>query len=68
MNELYLKGQNGVIMRPKKVKTEWKNIKFDINLWVYTHRLKKFADENGMSIRAAIRFIINQFFKDKPLY
>jgi len=55
-------------MRPKKVKAEWKNIKFDINLWVYNHRLKKFADENGMSIRAALRFIINQFFKDKPLY
>ncbi len=65
---LYLKGQKRVTMRPKRVKAEWKNIKFDINLWVYNHRLKKFADEHGMSIRAAIRYIINQFFKDKPLY
>jgi hypothetical protein len=52
----------------KKAKEEWKTIKFDLNMWVYTNRLAAFAKENGMSIRAALRFIINQFFKDKPLY
>lgn len=55
-------------MGSKKNKDEWKTIKFDINKWTYTNRLEAFAKDNGMSIRAAIRFIINQFFKDKPLY
>lgn len=35
-----------------------------LNTWVYG-RVKDFADENGMSVRAAIRFMINQFFKNK---
>jgi hypothetical protein len=55
-------------MGVKKNPEDWKTIKVDINMWTYTNRLAAFAKDNGMSIRAAIRFIINQFFKDKPLY
>jgi len=43
-----------------------KKIKFTLNLWLYG-RLKEYANENGMTISSAIRFIINQFFKNKPL-
>jgi len=44
-----------------------KVIKITINFWIYA-RLKEFAKENDMSIRGAIRYIINQFFKNKPEY
>jgi hypothetical protein len=43
-----------------------KFLKISINFWIYG-RLKTWAKENGMSVRAAIRFIINQFLKDKPI-
>lgn len=43
-----------------------KKIKFSLNTWLFG-KLKEYADENGMSVSAAIRFIINQFFKNKPL-
>lgn len=48
----------------KHNKDDWKEIKFTISKWVYLNKLKVFADENGLSIRGAIRFIINQFFKN----
>lgn len=41
-----------------------KEFLISLNLWIYG-RLKDFADENGMSVRAAVRYIINQFFKNK---
>jgi hypothetical protein len=41
-----------------------KKFGMSLNLWIYG-RVKEFADENGMSIRAAIRFMINQFFKNR---
>jgi len=41
-----------------------KKLKITINLWLY-EKLKNFAQENGMSVMAAVRFIINQFFKPK---
>jgi len=42
-----------------------KRFHIDLNFWIYG-KLKAFADENGMSIRASVRFIINQFFKSRP--
>lgn len=42
-----------------------KRFLIDINLWNYG-KLKSFAQENGMSVRAAVRYIINQFFKTRP--
>ena len=42
--------------------TNMKNFRISLNFWLYD-KLKVFADENGMSIVAAVRFIINQFFK-----
>jgi len=42
-----------------------KRFHIDLGLWLYG-KLKAFADENGMSIRAAVRYIINQFFKNRP--
>lgn len=33
-----------------------------LNWWLY-QKLKLYADDNGMSVSAAVRFIINQFFK-----
>lgn len=44
-----------------------KSFGISLNLWLYG-RVKQYAKENGMSVRSATRFIINQFFKDKPLY
>jgi macrodomain Ter protein organizer (MatP/YcbG family) len=44
-----------------------KKFGMSLNLFIYG-RLKQYAKENGMSIRSAIRYIINQFFKDKPFY
>lgn len=41
-----------------------KKFNIDLNLWLY-NRLKEFANENGMSIKAAVRYIINQHFKNK---
>lgn len=41
-----------------------KEFLISLNSWIYG-RLKEFAEENGMSVRAAVRFIINQFFKNK---
>lgn len=44
-----------------------KPIKITLNFWIHG-RLKTWAKENGdISVRAAIRYIINQFFKDKPV-
>jgi hypothetical protein len=43
-----------------------KFIKISLNFWVLG-RLQTWAKENGMSVRAAVRYIINQFFKDKPI-
>jgi len=39
-----------------------KKFGISLNWWIY-EKLKLYADDNGMSIRAAVRFIINQFFK-----
>jgi len=51
-----------------KIKSEHtEDIKSSLSKWLFS-RLKSYAKENGMSMRAAIRFIINQFFKDKPEY
>ena len=52
-------------MASKKDNGKWKVIKFTINVFTYQHKLKAWADENDMTVRAAIRYIINQFFKDK---
>lgn len=37
-------------------------IKFTLNAWNH-EKLKAWAKENGMTVRAAIRYLINQFFK-----
>jgi len=37
-------------------------IKSSLSLW-YGAKLKQWAKDNGMSVRAAIRYIIIQFFK-----
>lgn len=49
-----------------KIKKEVYFKKFNISLsfWSYG-KLEEFAKQNDMSIRAAVRFIINQFFKGK---
>lgn len=52
-------------MPQKDPNISMKKLKFDLNLWLYG-KLKMFAQENGMSICASIRYIINQFFKSKP--
>lgn len=44
-----------------------KRINCTFNLIVY-QKLQVFAREKGITIRAAIRMIINDFLKDKPLY
>lgn len=41
---------------------EMQEIKFTLSIWHYG-KLKTWAKENGMPARAAIRYIINQFFK-----
>lgn len=41
---------------------DMKKFGLSLNLWIYG-KLKDYAEENGMSIRAAVRYIINQFFK-----
>ena len=41
-----------------------KMLKITLNTWLYG-RVKDYADENGLSVRAAIRLMINQFFKNK---
>lgn len=51
-------------MAIKKNLSDWKTIKITVNMWVYHNRLKVYADNNGMSIRTAIRYIINQFLKE----
>lgn len=38
-------------------------IRMDITVW-HHGKLKVWAKENGMTVRAAIRFIINKFFKE----
>jgi hypothetical protein len=35
-----------------------------LNTWLYG-RVKDYAEENGLSVRAAVRLMINQFFKNK---
>lgn len=45
--------------------SQMKKFKISLNFWLYG-KLEMFAQENGMSIRAAVRYIINQFFKNKP--
>lgn len=42
-----------------------KKFMFSINLWLYD-KLKMFAQENGMTVTSAIRYIVNQFFKTRP--
>lgn len=42
-----------------------KKFKISLNFWLYG-KLEMFAKENGMSIMAAVRYIINQFFKTRP--
>ena len=42
-----------------------KKFKISLNLWLYG-KLAQFAEENGMSVMAAVRYIINQFFKSRP--
>lgn len=42
-----------------------KKFKVSLNLWLYG-KLEMFAKENGMSVMAAVRYIINQFFKTRP--
>lgn len=37
-------------------------IRMDITVW-HHGKLKAWAKDNGMTVRAAIRYIINQFFK-----
>jgi len=37
-------------------------IRFTLSVW-HHEKLKAWAKENGMSVRAAIRYLINQFFK-----
>lgn len=51
-------------MPQKDTESSMKMFKIDLNLWLYG-KLKMFAKENGMSIRASVRYIINQFFKGK---
>lgn len=64
-----------VYLRPQKsdkmgAKKETKNkspdsmqeMRFDLSVW-HHEKLKAWAKENGMSVRAAIRYIINRFFK-----
>jgi len=52
--------------KEEKPPSEMKNINASLNFWIHG-RLKIWAKENGMTVRAAIRYIINQFFKDKPV-
>lgn len=52
-------------MPPKDTKSGMKRFHIDLNLWNY-NKLKAWATENGMGVRAAVRYIINQFFKTKP--
>ena len=52
-------------MPQKDTNSSLKKFSMDLNLWLYG-KLKMFAEENGMSIRAAVRYIINQFFKSRP--
>lgn len=52
--------------KKKKENSEMTEINMSVNFWMHG-RLKTWAKENGMSVRAAIRYIINQFFKDKPV-
>lgn len=52
-------------MGANKTKTDWIKVKVSINKWVYDTRLVAWAKDNDMTITAAIRFMINQFFKDK---
>lgn len=40
-------------------------IKSSLSIW-HISKLKAWAKDNGMSVRAAIRYIIIQFFKNLP--
>jgi hypothetical protein len=42
----------------------FKTFKVSLNFWLYG-KLEEFAKKNDMSVRGAVRFIINQFFKGK---
>ena len=44
-----------------------KEINCSFNLTII-QKLKVFARTKGITVRAAIRMIINDFLKDKPLY
>jgi len=52
-------------MARKDTQNGIKQFNIYVNLWIYG-KLKMWADENGMSVRAAVRYIINQFFKSRP--
>lgn len=41
------------------------NCTFNLNIH---QKLKVFARAKGITVRAAIRMIVNDFLKDKPLY
>lgn len=43
--------------------------RFNVTLYdTIAQKLKVFARAKGITVRAAIRMIINDFLKDKPLY
>lgn len=48
-------------------KDSMKPINCTFNLTIY-QKLKVFARAKGITVRAAIRMIVNDYLKDKPLY
>lgn len=62
----YFEGINGIFILAgkKKENTHIKEFNISLSLWTYG-KLKEFAKSNEMSVRAAVRFIINQFVKGK---
>lgn len=51
-------------MASESGKSSMEILKITLNSWI-RGKVKEFAKKNDMSERAAIRFIINQFFKGK---
>lgn len=47
-----------------KAPDSMEEIRFTVSVW-HHQQLKEFAEENGMTVRALLRFIINQFTKVK---
>jgi len=48
--------------QPNK-KEDWKLVKFWMNKWIYLNRVKKYADDNSISISDVMRLAITHFFK-----